>query len=297
MDKQQIIDTLSKGLDNEKIITDLLALLSSTHRADNIDYCKHLYGYNFIKYFMIPEIIDTKCKKGLTFLEFISKYETNELKPSVYKLYNTILNDRPNTHKLLIYKQLYNLYYGAITIFRPTMALHIYSRYRPRRILDPTMGWGGRLIGAIAYGADAYIGIDLNENLRPLYDNMINTLRPYSSKTAIDLRYMDALTVDYSTIDYDCVFTSPPYYNTEKYNNMVSRRTKKIWDNEFYIPLFETLFKHLKINGFMAINVSTEIYNNSLKKCLGDAHEITPLYKCSRHINEYKEYIYIYYKT
>ena len=60
--------------------------------------------------------------------------------------------------------------------------------------------------------------------------------------------FKDALTVDYSKMDYDCVLTSPPYYNTEVYRgtNQAKYKTKGDWNKKFYRQLFSKTHKHLK---------------------------------------------------
>ena len=90
-------------------------------------------------------------------------------------------------------------------------------------MLDPTAGWGGRMLGAWALGID-YTGIDTNVNMKPAYDSMIEML---NSKTPaifeepkLQMLWQSALDVDFSTLDYDFVLTSPPYVNLEIYEHM-----------------------------------------------------------------------------
>ena len=39
--------------------------------------------------------------------------------------------------------------------------MEIYHLFNPHTVLDPTMGWGGRLVGACVLDVPKYIGIDL----------------------------------------------------------------------------------------------------------------------------------------
>jgi hypothetical protein len=47
------------------------------------------------------------------------------------------------------------------TMYRPQMSKMLCDHYSPKIVLDPCMGWGGRLLGAVASGAH-YIGFDPN---------------------------------------------------------------------------------------------------------------------------------------
>ena len=58
------------------------------------------------------------------------------------------------------------------------------------------------------------------------------------------------------------VFTSPPYYFLEKYNNNVAYASKDDMNKMFYIPLFSNTYKHLMHNGYFILNVNIEIYEH-----------------------------------
>ena len=61
--------------------------------------------------------------------------------------------------------------------------MQIYNMYKPQSVLDFTMGWGGRLIGACAYNVPMYIGIDANKNLIEPYKKMIDDLATHYGPT------------------------------------------------------------------------------------------------------------------
>ena len=64
---------------------------------------------------------------------------------------------------------------GAIVPFKSSTAKYIYKRFGATNVLDPTAGWGGRLLGASSLGIK-YTGLDTNLNLRDGYNRMINDL-------------------------------------------------------------------------------------------------------------------------
>ena len=173
--------------------------------------------------------------------------------------------------------------------------MSVYCRYKPTSVLDMTMGWGGRLVGCAALNIPKYTGIDLNTKLERPYAEMMAALKPHST-TKFDLRFKSALDVNYSKIDYDLVLTSPPYYDIEQYEGQPVMN-KDTWDKEFYTPLFERTWKHLKRGGHYCLNIPAEIYERVAKKVLGSADELLPMPKGPRTTEEkYKEYIYVWHK-
>jgi DNA modification methylase len=173
-----------------------------------------------------------------------------------------------------------------------------YCRYKPNSVLDFTMGWGGRLIGASALNIPNYIGIDMNTNLIKPYEEMVKMIKPYTS-TKIKLMFKNALNVDYNKLDYDMVFTSPPYYNIEKYSHMQDIKTKEEWNKTFYEPIINKTWNGLKKGGHYCLNIPIEVYDNVCIKILGEADKKIPIIKAKRKKGggeNYKEYTYIWKK-
>lgn len=155
---------------------------------------------------------------------------------------------------------------GSITTFRASTAKFIYKHFNATHVLDPTAGWGGRMIGAYGFNI-AYTGIDTNADLKPGYELLMKDLNDSNMSMIWD----SCLNVDFSKIDYDCVLTSPPYINLEKYQNMELFDSKEIFYKEFLIPLLEKCLKHIKRNGTVCFNISPDMYqellNFKFRKC------------------------------
>jgi hypothetical protein len=267
-------------------------------------------GLNFIEYFVHTELLNTKSKYGISFYDFWYNrdfYMSRDA--STLKLIASIKKNKPYLTDTKIGKQVFNLYYGGISIFRPTTAAKLYNQIQPRPqcILDFTMGWGGRLVGAAILNVPKYIGIDSNNNLEEPYKKMVEYLSS-KTETIFDLKFQDALTVDYSTLDYDMVFTSPPYYNKEVYGSKnAPYKTNAEWDEKFYKPLFETTWDNLKSGGHYCLNIPQCIYEKICVPLFGEAMELIELKKYSRILpkgetkqfnvgQKYKEFIYIWKK-
>jgi 16S rRNA G966 N2-methylase RsmD len=107
-------------------------------------------------------------------------------------------------------------------------------------VLDPTMGWGGRLVGCASLDIPHYIGIDSNTHLYSHCKRMVKELEKHSA-TKVTLFFQDALSVDYNKLKYDMVLTSPPYYNIEVYRKRKGNtdKSKEEW-NTFYTANYFT---------------------------------------------------------
>jgi len=146
----------------------------------------------------------------------------------------------------------------ACSFFKAPTAMHLYHMFNATKVLDPTAGWGGRLLGAWALGID-YIGYDTNTDLEEAYAKMVERLP--ESDSALEMRFQNCMTADFSEIDYDCVLTSPPYYNQEMYPHMEPFASRRSFNTEFLIPLIEKCLKYIRPGGWVCFNMSPQMYN------------------------------------
>jgi len=149
---------------------------------------------------------------------------------------------------------------GSIVFFKASTAKYIYKLFNATSVVDPTAGWGGRLLGAASLNIK-YTGIDTNINLKNGYDNMINDLNIKNC----NMIYENCLNIDYSKLEYDLVLTSPPYINLELYENMKPFTNNGLFYIDFLIPMMNKVFEHLKIGGHMCINISPSMFKALIK--------------------------------
>jgi DNA modification methylase len=246
-------------------------------------------GNDFVDFFTFPARLNTRAKRmGFTFWEFINNHEYLN-RHGVLKLIEYYKGD---TSLRTMYK-IYKYQFGTIGLFRPIRAREVLSIYQDQitTVLDPTMGWGCRMTGAASLNIPHYIGIDLNPELREPLTRMSEELTSLGSQTDIRLFFQDAMNVDYSQLTYDCVFTSPPYFNTELYVG-TQKRTKVEWIH-WYKTLFSKIFENLKPNGLMILNVPQDIYDTIFLIVFGKPETQIPLLK---HNRGKPEYIYVWVK-
>jgi len=160
---------------------------------------------------------------------------------------------------------------GCIAFFKPMTAKWLYQRFGATKVLDPTAGWGGRMLAAWALGIQ-YTGIDTNLALKPGYDDMM----AHMGDPGLRMIWQSCLEVDFSAIDYDFVLTSPPYINLEHYEHMPAFESKAAFYQEFLIPLISKCLAHIRPGGHVAINISTKMYDDLMVAGFAPCHEDLP---------------------
>lgn len=150
------------------------------------------------------------------------------------------------------------LRYHFCSQFRPSAARTMYMHFNAKRILDSSAGWGDRCVAAIDY--DQYLGVDPNPRLIPLYKEMLHAYRRViQGKVEIIHEPYEDAEIPYT--GFDMLFTSPPYFNKEKYDTSETQswkryKTSERWLEGFMYPLVIKSRKALKDGGIMAINIA-----------------------------------------
>ena len=252
-----------EDIENHKIISSdkLIADLDNLRNLPvNNNYSLH--GNRFLYHHQIKNLM--RCTRGR--------------QPTLYNIYadeerwKKLLSDvrtrnRCGTSLANDIFECYRINNGSIVMFKASAARHIYHKYGATSVLDPTAGWGGRMLGAWSLDID-YTGIDTNIEMISAYDQMIdflntNVVSLYSSN--MKMIWDSCLNVDFSKIEYDFVLTSPPYINMELYEHMPKWESNKSFYTEFFIPLWEKCVKHIKPNGHVCFNISPKMYQDAIK--------------------------------
>jgi hypothetical protein len=310
-DEKQIIANKIKCISETDMKNDHEKLKKMVMEANVVEFNERCrVGNNVVDFFTFRERLETRGKYNINFYDFISNIEEFKKKKFIQTMltyYEKTKNARGLKNQYIVLKEVYNICISAINIFRPLVAVEVYQRFKPTRILDFSAGWGGRAVGA-AVCSTAYIGLDINAGLRDAYNKMsafLNSSASSASSTStnsseklINMVIADAVSFDYSTISpgYDMVFTSPPYYFIEKYSHNESYASKDEMDQQFYIPVFSNTFKHLLPGGHFVLNINKEIYERVCLALFGPAEQIMNCKKSSRQ-NKYREMIYIWKKN
>ena len=143
---------------------------------------------------------------------------------------------------------------GAIVSFKPSTAKYIYKLFNATNVLDPTAGWGGRMLGAMSLGID-YTGWDTNLNMKSSYSKIRNCCE-YTGISHIN--WESCFDGDFSRYEYDLVLTSPPYSNMEIYEGMSPWANDDDFYQTFMLPLMTKLF--IETTCPICINMSPKMY-------------------------------------
>lgn len=162
------------------------------------------------------------------------------------------------------------------TMYRPQMAKMICDRYKPKLVLDPCAGWGGRMLGTVASGAK-YIAFEPNTTT---YQNLTRLAKYLKIEDQVTLICDDALKLEnYEIPQVDLVLTSPPYYDIEVYSKESTQsinnyNTYDDWAEHFLKTLIQLCLGKLNSNGVSCwnvgkvgnrdMNIDVERYHNQL---------------------------------
>lgn len=147
--------------------------------------------------------------------------------------------------------------------FRPSAAKAIYELFGARHVLDPSAGWGDRFAGFFAAsGTESYVGIDPNLNLHEGYRQQ-GKLYGFFCKLgkAYDFIPGGAEDADLSERRFDFVFTSPPYFGTERYSRHRGQSWLRYdnidaWLHQFLFRMLRRAWSVLEPGGLLAINIA-----------------------------------------
>ena len=154
----------------------------------------------------------------------------------------------------------------GVSNFRPTAAYVVYRHFLPEGGLtwDMCGGYGGRLLGAIKSNVN-YIA---TEPCKPTFDGLKGIASDFkSSPTLFKKPSHQEILITGSEVfvpdknSLDLAFTSPPYFDTEKYSNestqsYIKYPTKEKWVNGFLRNTIANCRVGLKKGKHMIINIS-----------------------------------------
>ena len=297
-EEKQKISNAIKPISLQKINKEYNELLKIGKNSNTMsDRCR--IGNNIVDYFTFRHRLETRGKYDASFYDFlanIDEFKKKKFIKTMLTYYENVKNKNKTKNEYVVMKEVYNICISAINIIRPLVYMEIYSKYKPTTVLDFCAGWGGAVVAASVLNIEKYIGIELNKSLEEPYNKLLSYVKEKGTKTEIEMYFKDALEVDYSQLEYDLVFTSPPYYFIQKYQeNPDYNGSKREMDENFYIPVFTKVYNGLKPGGHLIINVCKEVYDNVLFKLFGEPNEIYP-YKKSKRQNDYKEIVYVWKK-
>lgn len=123
------------------------------------------------------------------------------------------------------------------------------------RVYDYSCGYGGRLLGITSSNMNyTYVGTDPNTETYK-YLQYLDTLLGGDSEITCKTSQ------EFTPEDIDCAFSSPPYFNLEKYSDeptqcMVQFSTLDEWIEGYVAPTLQNIYTSLNQGGVCATNIA-----------------------------------------
>jgi len=164
-----------------------------------------------------------------------------------------------------------------VSNFRPVTASSLYRLFCEEgdTVWDMSCGWGGRLLASIKSKIN-YIGTDPNTTT-------MKGLKEMATTFGVKARSYELLTMGSEEYkpkknSLDFAFTSPPYFDTEKYSDQKTQSYLKYsnintWKEKFLRKTIANVYYGLKQNKFMALNVADVRNYQSFEKDTVDIAE------------------------
>jgi len=232
-------------------------------------YMPHSFGIRCGKMKTPMEIYESEehFKKGIKKLltgSFFGKFRPNDLMPVMANLFDDGLGaSAESKHKSeSVMRSLLRRYTGTqcVSNFRPTAAACLYSHFAfpGAMVWDMSMGYGGRILGAIISDIN-YIGTDPAEKtfkgLQEIKKDFGKSERHYFlNKCGSEVFQPKEESLDFA-------FTSPPYFNWEQYGEEDGQSFKQYdgaeaWNNGFLRTTIQNAYRGLKKGKYMGLNVA-----------------------------------------
>jgi hypothetical protein len=223
---------------------------------------KFTQGNTLLK-FMFPNFQKaySGIKDNCNYINSFDKFYDDEILKGVIRF--QLRYDSPIPLRLLSVMSLYRD--RPPTNFAPMRAKAIFEKYTPKNgiVYDFSSGFGGRMLGALTSKNNyKYIGVDPSSesfnNLNFLGEKIESAL---GKKNLFEIYRIGS--EDYigekSSIDF--AFSSPPYFNLEKYTDEETQCYNKYkdvdtWFNQYVVQTIKNIHIMLKSDGIYAVNIS-----------------------------------------
>ena len=255
---ENILPTLASELEDvsfyysysdSDLLKDWNALIKWNARVDTMASTQRV-GMKLCEHFF-PNFFDIENKDGNSFK---SLWKADKLEKVLR--WNRKSHSTPYLSELRrgIY---FNYKLAKSTMYRPQMAKMVVTNLGAKRVLDPCAGWGGRMLGVVAAGAE-YVAFEPNTET---YEGLLKLIKLLGIEDKVRIIKDSALEMDkYDIGEFDLILTSPPYFDLEVYSHEDTQSIKgcdtySMWVNNFLKPLIELSISHMKQNGWSCWNV------------------------------------------
>ncbi len=227
-----------------------------------------------------PHWVDVIC--GSSKLSPIEYWNNDDkLKEIIRKTWNWQIKHGNGSFTLNRLRQNLKIYGGnqSVSNFRPSAAKYIYNTYGNQGVVwDMSCGWGGRLLGFLSSDCKRYIGTEPSSKTFDGLERLKEDMNIQNKE--VELYKLGSEVFQPEDESIDLCFTSPPYFDTEKYSDektqsYIKYPTEKKWINGFLKYTIENCYRSLKVGGKMMLNIAnTKKYKKIEKETIRISSEM-----------------------
>ena len=208
-----------------------------------------------------PHWVDVIC--GSSKLSPIEYWNNDDkLKEIIRKTWNWQIKHGNGSFTLNRLRQNLKIYGGnqSVSNFRPSAAKYIYNTYGNQGVVwDMSCGWGGRLIGFLSSDCKKYIGTEPSTKTFSGLERLNSDINTIGKEVELNQLGSEVFKPEKESVDL--CFTSPPYFDTEKYSDEETQSYKKYptedrWINGFLKDTISNCYFSLKNGGKMMLNIA-----------------------------------------
>lgn len=223
-------------------------------------YVYLMYNPKYYKWYMLSDLFNDECRVQCKFGSHISPVEWYKLNKDKVKqkLLDAKLELSPNNIREQIYRD-----HRECSIHNPLIIKSFIDLYGASTVCDISSGWGDRLIGALLADVDYYFAADPNPCLHPNYQSIIKMYQPltknHGTYKIVESKFQD---VEMPDIKFDLMYTSPPYFDYEKYTGSTAEAdftsSEDEWLKDFLYISIDKVLNHMNKNGHLVFYFSQE---------------------------------------
>lgn len=140
---------------------------------------------------------------------------------------------------------------GNVTKYRAVTSKSIVEFFGAKKVLDPCIGWGGRMLGSLAAGAE-YTGCEPDPNTARGLRGILRDIGKEAEADILDMPAEMGL-LGITSGEFDLVLTSPPYFNLELYTagdqSTTNHPTWDEWVETWLKPVILSCLGKLRAGG------------------------------------------------
>lgn len=246
-----------------------LALLRTSDTFDPGVLGQNMVGLTLANFYH-PEMLGVRCRNFMTPLEVFN--DDTLLREAILKRIRLGSHLKPwGIRKILASMRRTQ----RVSNFRPASAKFVYEFFKPKLTVDFSAGWGGRLLGALAAGVP-YVGIDPSTVALANNQRMLDKLRELFPDRTFEAELVCECAEDVlgqGRWRPDLIFTSPPYFNVEKYSDEPTQSylrypTEAEWYAGFLGVTLAGCYRDMADGGYLVLNVNPDMAQETTRLAL-----------------------------